>query len=89
MTFKTGVFIVVVLSVAFLVYRSCAGRNLNIDPLALNSLDFEPSVEGAKIKVTVQIISFVGPRMVKSMNPATGTRLRASGNPDSPPVSTS
>jgi len=28
--------------------------------IALNSLEFEPSVEGANIKVTVQTISFVG-----------------------------
>jgi hypothetical protein len=34
--------------------------------IALNSLEFEPSAEGANIKVTVQIISFVGPGMIES-----------------------
>jgi len=33
--------------------------------VALNSLEFERSAEGANLKVTVQIISFVGPGMVE------------------------
>jgi len=31
MTFKTGVFVVVVLALAFIVYRSC-GREIKVDP---------------------------------------------------------
>ena len=33
--------------------------------VALNSLEFERSAEGANLKVTVQIISFIGPGMVE------------------------
>jgi uncharacterized protein YndB with AHSA1/START domain len=62
--------------------------------IALNSLEFEPSVEGANIKVTVQIISFVGPGMVESYESGNrdaleGLSRHLSGNPDSPPASTS
>jgi hypothetical protein len=32
MTFKTGVFVVMVLALAFVVYRSCVGRELNVSP---------------------------------------------------------
>jgi len=62
--------------------------------IALNSLEFERSVEGANIKVTVQIISFVGPGMVESYESGNrdaleGLSRHLSGNPDSPPASTS
>jgi hypothetical protein len=33
--------------------------------VALNSLEFERSAEGANLRVTVRIISFVGPGMVE------------------------
>lgn len=32
--------------------------------VALNTLDFEPTAEGASFRLTVQIVSFVGPGMV-------------------------
>jgi len=39
MTFKTGIVIVVFLALAFLVYRSCAGRNLSVDPHAREEIE--------------------------------------------------
>jgi hypothetical protein len=39
MTFKTGVFVAVVLALAFIVYRSCAGRSLNVDPDAREEIE--------------------------------------------------
>jgi len=39
MTFKTGIVIAVFLALAFLVYRSCAGRSLNVDPHARQEIE--------------------------------------------------
>jgi hypothetical protein len=44
MTFKTGVFIAAVLALAFLVYRSCADRNLKVD------LHASEEIEKAKLR---------------------------------------
>ena len=33
--------------------------------VALNTLEFEPTAEGASLRLTVQIASFAGPDMVK------------------------
>jgi len=33
--------------------------------IALNTLDFEPTAQGTNLKVTVQLVSFVGPGMVE------------------------
>ena len=62
--------------------------------VALNSLEFERSAEGTNLRVTVQIISFVGPGMVEgyeSGNRGALERLsrHLSGSPDSSPASTS
>lgn len=33
--------------------------------VALNTLDFEPTSEGSRLKITLQIVSFVGPDMIR------------------------
>lgn len=33
--------------------------------VALNTLDFEPTPEGSKLTITLQIVSFVGPDMIR------------------------
>jgi hypothetical protein len=38
MTFKTGVFVVVVLALVFIVYRSC-GREIKVDPHARQEIE--------------------------------------------------
>jgi len=39
MNFKTGIVITVVLALAFIVYRSCGRRNLNVDPHAREEIE--------------------------------------------------
>ena len=39
MTFKTAIVIAVILALAFVVYRSCAGRDLNVDPHAREEIE--------------------------------------------------
>ena len=62
--------------------------------VALNSLEFERSAEGANLKFTVQIVSFVGPGMVKGYESGNRSALEGlsrhlSGNPDSSLAATS
>jgi hypothetical protein len=39
MTFKAGIVITAVLVLAFMVYRSCGRRNLNVDPHAREEIE--------------------------------------------------
>jgi uncharacterized protein YndB with AHSA1/START domain len=49
--------------------RVVSSENLDLDgqrlAVSLTTLDFEPSSEGTNLKVTVQMVSFVGPGMVQ------------------------
>jgi uncharacterized protein YndB with AHSA1/START domain len=49
--------------------RVVSSENLDLDDqrlaVSLTTLDFEPSSEGTNLKVTVQMVSFVGPGMIQ------------------------